>query len=170
MAKEAGFKARIVELEQTLKDYEARFVNLEQKLISKKNHKFQNKCIKIATDEEPIIEYRSSFLNRLEFDAFFRYNRIALEVQGAQHRFHSTSWYCGIKVLKNSRILLTVIERKEPCVNLTGFIFLRYGMMRIQKLLFLRRYVNLESLLIEKSFILINLINLYNDLASYAIN
>ncbi|CAG8615053.1 8326_t:CDS:2, partial [Diversispora eburnea] len=31
VAKESGFIARITELEQTLKDYEARFVNLEQK-------------------------------------------------------------------------------------------------------------------------------------------
>jgi len=109
-----------VELEQTLKDYEARFVNLEQKLISKKSHKFQNKCIKIATDEEPIIEYRSSFLNRLEFDAFFQKHRIALEVQGSQHRFHNTGWYKDVKRLED----IINRDRKKRCICQDNGIFL----------------------------------------------
>ena len=141
VAENVELRVRVVKLEQDIDE-------LKKELESKKNRKFQEKCILIAQillNEEPVVEYRPSFMEGLELDAFFRYNRIALEVQGAQHRFHSTSW------LKNSRILLTVIERKEPCVNLTGSIFLRYGMMRIQKSLFLRRYINLESLLIERS-------------------
>ncbi|CAG8489922.1 11519_t:CDS:2 [Acaulospora colombiana] len=35
LAKEAGLKARIVELEQTLQDYEAMLANLEQKKYEK---------------------------------------------------------------------------------------------------------------------------------------
>ena len=41
-------------------------------------------------NEEPIIKNRPSFLNGLELDAFFQKYQIALEVQGAQHRLHST--------------------------------------------------------------------------------
>ncbi|CAB4441624.1 unnamed protein product [Rhizophagus irregularis] len=52
-------------------------------------------------NEEPIIEYRPLFLNGLELDAFFQKHRIALEVQGAQHLFHSTSWYKDVKKLED---------------------------------------------------------------------
>ena len=48
-----------------------------------------------------MIEYRPPFLNGLELDAFFQKYRIALEVQGAQHRFHSTSWYKDVKKLED---------------------------------------------------------------------
>ena len=50
-----------------------------------------------------------------------------------------------------------MIEKKEPYASLTEFIFLKYGMMKIQKSLFLRRYINLKSVLIENPLILINL-------------
>ena len=86
--------ARIEKLERQLD-------KLEKESESKKNRKFQTRCIQIAKEilnEEPMIEYRPPFLNGLELDAFFQKYRIALEVQGAQHRFHSTSWYkqgCG---------------------------------------------------------------------------
>ncbi|CAI2199663.1 19730_t:CDS:2, partial [Funneliformis geosporum] len=39
------------------------------------NHKFQTKCIQIAKEilnEEPMIEYRLSFMQGLELDAFFQ--------------------------------------------------------------------------------------------------
>src|SRR4051812_4137061 len=55
----------------------------EKELESKKNRKFQTRCIQIAKEilnEEPIIEYRSSFLNGLELDAFFQKYQIALKV------------------------------------------------------------------------------------------
>src|SRR6266540_2608100 len=67
----------------------------------------------------------------------------------------------GIRMLKNSKILLIIIGKKEPYVSLIEFIFLKYGMMRIQKSRFLRRYINLKSVLIENTLILINLVNLY---------
>ncbi|RGB26738.1 hypothetical protein C1646_720385 [Rhizophagus diaphanus] len=67
----------------------------------------------------------------------------------------------GIKMSKNSRILLIVIGIKEPYVSLMEFIFLKYGMMRIRKSQFLRRYINLKSVLIEKTLILINLYVVY---------
>ncbi|CAG8821543.1 11798_t:CDS:1, partial [Dentiscutata erythropus] len=70
----------------------------------KKNRKFQTKCIQIIKEilnEEPVIEYRPSFLNGLELDAFFRKYQMALEVQGAQHRLHSTSWYKDVKKLED---------------------------------------------------------------------
>ncbi len=46
----------------------------EKKLESKKNHKFQTRCIQIAKEilnKELIIKYHPPFLNRLELDAFF---------------------------------------------------------------------------------------------------
>ncbi|PKY31645.1 hypothetical protein RhiirB3_531690 [Rhizophagus irregularis] len=79
---------------------------------SKKNRKFPN--------EEPMIEYRPPFLNRLELDAFFQKYRIALEVQGAQHRLHSTSWYKDVKKLED------IVNRKKDAFvwNLDNGIFL----------------------------------------------
>ncbi|CAG8622319.1 4181_t:CDS:2, partial [Ambispora gerdemannii] len=55
----------------------------------------------ILLNEEPVVEYRPSFMEGLELDAFFRSNRIALEVQGAQHRLHNTSWYKDVKKLED---------------------------------------------------------------------
>ncbi|RIA83907.1 hypothetical protein C1645_833079 [Glomus cerebriforme] len=55
-----------------------------KKSESKKNHKFQTKCIQIAKEiinEEPIIKYRPSFLNGLELDTFFQKYQITLEMQ-----------------------------------------------------------------------------------------
>ncbi|CAG8658932.1 5616_t:CDS:2, partial [Gigaspora margarita] len=56
---------------------------LKKELEFKKNRKFQEKCILIAQillNEEPIVEYRPSFMEGLELDAFFQRHRIALEV------------------------------------------------------------------------------------------
>src|ERR1044071_4930230 len=117
-AEKAEFKARIEELEKNRADTVAenaelrsRVVKLEQDIVelkkeleSKKNRKFQEKCILIAQvllGEEPIVEYRPPFLNGLELDAFFQKYRIALEVQGAQHWLHNTSWYKDIKKLED---------------------------------------------------------------------
>ncbi len=99
-AKKTDEKARLEALE-------ARILKLEQDQVgreAKKNHKFQTRCIQIAKEilnEEPIIKYHPPFLNGLELDAFFQKCRIALEVQGAQHRFHSTSWYKDVKKLED---------------------------------------------------------------------
>ena len=92
-AEKAEFKARIEELEKIRTDtvsknaeLGARVVKLEQdinelkkELKSKKKRKFQEKCILIAQvllGEEPIVEYRPSFMRGLELDAFFRHHRI----------------------------------------------------------------------------------------------
>ncbi|PKK58374.1 hypothetical protein RhiirC2_857811 [Rhizophagus irregularis] len=99
-AKKTDEKARLEALE-------ARILKLEQGQVereAKKNRKFQTRCIQIAKEiinEEPIIEYCPLFLNGLELDAFFQKYRIALEVQGAQHRLHSTSWYKDVKKLED---------------------------------------------------------------------
>src|SRR4051794_9436425 len=78
-AEKAEFKARIEELEKIRTDtvtenseLRARVVKMEQdidvlkkELESKKNRKFQEKCILIAQvllGEEPIVEYRPSFM------------------------------------------------------------------------------------------------------------
>src|ERR1044071_4967525 len=101
-----------------LKELETRILKLEQdqsERESKKNRKFQTRCIQIAKEilnEEPIIEYHPPFLNGLELDAFFQKCRIGLEVQGAQHRFHSTSWYKDIKKLED----IINRDRKKRCI------------------------------------------------------
>ncbi len=95
----------------------------EKELESKKNRKFQTRCIQIAKKilhEEPIIEYRPSFMQGLELDAFFQKYRIALEVQGAQHRFHSTSWYKDVKKLED----IVNRDRQKRCICLDNGIFL----------------------------------------------
>ncbi|CAG8674089.1 4747_t:CDS:1, partial [Acaulospora colombiana] len=87
VAENVELGVRVVKLEQDIDE-------LKKELESKKNRKFQEKCILIAQillNEEPMVEYRPSFMEGLELDAFFRSNRIALEVQGAQHRLHNTS-------------------------------------------------------------------------------
>ena len=71
-------------------------------------------------NEEPMIEYRPPFLNGLELDAFFQKHRIALEVQGAQHRFHSTSLYKDVKNLEE----IVNRDRQKRCICLDNGIFL----------------------------------------------
>ena len=96
-----------------------RTLNLE----SKKNRKFQEKCILIAQvllGEEPIVEYRPPFLNGLELDAFFQKYRIALEVQGAQHQLHSTSWYKDVKKLED----IVNRDRRKRCICQDNEIYL----------------------------------------------
>ncbi|CAG8789192.1 13247_t:CDS:2 [Dentiscutata erythropus] len=92
-------------------------------VFDKKNRKFQAKCVKIAVDilnEKPIIEYRPPFLNGLELDAFFQKYQIALEVQGSQHRLHSTSWYKDIKRFED----IVDRDRKKRCLCQLNGIFL----------------------------------------------
>ncbi|CAG8447361.1 151_t:CDS:2 [Gigaspora rosea] len=106
-AKKTDEKARLEALGQSFTELEARILKLEQdqsERETKKNRKFQTKCIQIAKkilNEDLMIEYRPFFLNELELDAFFQKYRIALEVQGAQHQFHSTSWYKNVKKLED---------------------------------------------------------------------
>uniref|UniRef100_U9TCZ6 Uncharacterized protein n=1 Tax=Rhizophagus irregularis (strain DAOM 181602 / DAOM 197198 / MUCL 43194) TaxID=747089 RepID=U9TCZ6_RHIID len=103
----ARFEVLITKLKQDQAEIDARILKLEQDQAEredKKNRKFQTRCIQIAKEilnEESIIEYRPPFLNGLELDAFFQKYRIALEVQGAQHRLHSTSWYKDVKKLED---------------------------------------------------------------------
>src|SRR6266496_6021363 len=118
-AKKTDEKARLEALE-------ARILKLEQGQVgreAKKNRKFQTRCIQIAKEilnEEPIIKYHPPFLNGLELDAFFQKCRIALEVQGAQHQFHSTSWYKDVKKLEG----IINRDRKKRCICLDNGIFL----------------------------------------------
>ncbi|CAI2189287.1 3913_t:CDS:2, partial [Funneliformis geosporum] len=78
---------------------------------SKKNRKFQTRCIQIAKEilnEEPMIEYRSSFLNGLELDAFFQKYQIALEMREPEVPssentiLNSISWNYTLKKVKVS--------------------------------------------------------------------
>ncbi|CAG8638619.1 5649_t:CDS:1, partial [Ambispora gerdemannii] len=94
-----------------------------KKSESKKNRKFQEKCIlitQILLNEEPIVESRPSFLNGLELDAFFQKCQIALEIQGAQHRLHSTSWYKDVKKLED----IVNCDRKKRYICQDNGIFL----------------------------------------------
>jgi hypothetical protein len=99
-------------------ELEVLITELDQaKRESKKNRKFQTRCIQIAKEilnEEPMVEYRPPFLNGLELDAFFQKYQIALEVQGAQHRFHShcTSWYKDDKKLED----IVNRDRQKRCI------------------------------------------------------
>ncbi|CAG8462101.1 2037_t:CDS:2 [Ambispora leptoticha] len=89
---------------------------LKKELESKKNRKFQEKCILIAQillNEEPVVEYRPS--------AFFRSNRIALEVQEAQHRLHNTSWYKDVKKLED---IVNRDRKKRTLCQLNGIYLL----------------------------------------------
>ncbi|CAG8456801.1 10682_t:CDS:2 [Ambispora leptoticha] len=82
------------------------------------------KCILIAQillNEEPVVEYRPSFMEGLELDAFFRSNRIALEVQGAQHRLHNTSWYKDVKKLED---IVNRDRKKRTLCQLNGIYLL----------------------------------------------
>ncbi|CAG8645977.1 2829_t:CDS:10, partial [Dentiscutata erythropus] len=81
------------------------------------------KCILVAQillNEEPIIEYRPSFLNGLELDAFFQKHQIALEIQGAQYRLHNTSWYKDVKKLED----IVNRDRLKICICQDNGIFL----------------------------------------------
>jgi len=67
-AKYVRLKAKNAKLETEIEEY-------TKKLEFKKNRKFQIRCIQIAKEilnEKPIIKYCPSFLNGLEFDAFFQ--------------------------------------------------------------------------------------------------
>src|SRR3954453_7507372 len=67
-----------------------------------------------------MIKYRPPFLNGLELDAFFQKYQIALEVQEAQHQFHSTSWYKDVKKLED----IVNRDRQKRCICLDNGIFL----------------------------------------------
>src|SRR3989337_1424303 len=120
----AKYKAETAELRSRIEKLERCFDELKKKESeTKKNRKFQTRCIQIAKEilnEEPIIEYHPPFLNGLELDAFFQKCRIALEVQGAQHRFHSTSWYKDVKKLED----IVNRDRKKRCICQDNGIFL----------------------------------------------
>ncbi|KAF0436885.1 uvr/rep helicase [Gigaspora margarita] len=108
--------ARIEKLERQLD-------KLEKESESEKNRKFLTRCIQIAKEilnEEPMIKYHPPFLNGLELDAFFQKYRIALVVQGAQHRFHSTSWYKDVKKLED----IVNRDRQKRCICQDNGIFL----------------------------------------------
>ncbi|PKK69252.1 hypothetical protein RhiirC2_781245 [Rhizophagus irregularis] len=67
VAENAELRSRVAKLEQDI-------VELKKEFESKKNRKFQEKCILIAQvllGEELIVEYCPSFMRGLELDAFF---------------------------------------------------------------------------------------------------
>src|SRR5205814_9641506 len=85
-----------------------------------------------------------------ELNAFFQKYRIALEVQGAQHRFHSTSWYKDVKKLED----IVNRDRQKRCIM--EFPFLKYGMTKNLKSLFQKGYEKLRNSLIKYPKVLIN--------------
>ncbi|CAG8733469.1 31466_t:CDS:2 [Racocetra persica] len=115
-AKKTDEKTRLEALRQSFAELEARILKLEQDQAereSKKNRKFQTRCIQIAKEilnDEPIIEYHPSFLNGLELDAFFQKHQIALE----------HSWYKDVKKLED----IVNRDRQKRCVCQDNGIFL----------------------------------------------
>ena len=77
----AEFEARILKLEQDQAERDARILKLEQGPVereAKKNRKFQTRILDVSRFQiaKKILnedEYRPSFLNGLELDAFFRF-------------------------------------------------------------------------------------------------
>ena len=57
----------------------------------------------------------------LELVAFFRHHRMALEVQGAQHRHHNTSWYKDVKKLED---IVNRDRKKRTLCQLNGIYLL----------------------------------------------
>ncbi|GBB88619.1 hypothetical protein RclHR1_01520004 [Rhizophagus clarus] len=110
-----ALRQRDTELEAEITELKAKKAEFEAK---------KTRCIQIVKEilhEEPIIEYRPLFLNGLELDAFIPKYRIALEVQRAQHRFHSTSWwYKDVKKLEN----IVNRDRQKRCIYLDNGSFL----------------------------------------------
>ncbi|CAI2181960.1 8821_t:CDS:2, partial [Funneliformis geosporum] len=81
------------------------------------------RCIQIAKkilNEEPMVKYYPSFLNGLEINIFFQNYRIALEVQGAQHKLYNTNWYKDVKKLED----IVNHDRKKQCICQDNGIFL----------------------------------------------
>ncbi|CAG8547326.1 10163_t:CDS:2 [Diversispora eburnea] len=66
------------------------------------------------------LAYNAEFVSAQKLDAFFQKYRIALEVQGAQHRLHSTSWYKDVKKLED----VVNRDRKKRCMCQDNGIFL----------------------------------------------
>jgi hypothetical protein len=81
----------------------------------------------------------------MQLDAFFQKYRIALEVQGAQHRLHNTSWYKDVKKLED--IVNRDWQKRCICLN-SGIFLMRYDMTKTQKLSFQKGYEKLRSLFI----------------------
>jgi len=72
--KRIKYETETAELRSRIKKLEWYFDELKKESESKKNCKFQTKCIRIAKEilnEGLMIKYHSSFLNGLELDAFF---------------------------------------------------------------------------------------------------
>src|SRR5437763_16982000 len=95
-----------------------------------------------------------------ELDAFFRSNRIALEVQGAQHRLHNTSSYKDVKKLED----IVNRDRKKRCM------FQDHGMFLLEILyeedrekVIPERIQKIKVLLIKRlKFLTYNLLIIYN--------
>ncbi|RIA97058.1 hypothetical protein C1645_814573 [Glomus cerebriforme] len=93
----------------------------EKELESKKNRKFQTRCIQIAKEilnEDPIIEYRPPFLNVMPSS-----KNIELHWKCKRHsidRLHGTSWYKDVKTS------LIVTGKNDAYVKIMEFPFLNY--------------------------------------------
>ncbi|RGB35506.1 hypothetical protein C1646_759284 [Rhizophagus diaphanus] len=153
----AELEARILKLEQDQAEKEARIIKLEQTWMereSKKNHKFQTRCIQIAKEilnEEPVVEYRPSFMQGLELDAFFQKYRIALEVQGAQHRLHNTSWYKDIKKFED---IVNRDQQKQCICQVNGISLLEVWFDEKPEIVIPKRIQKIKEFvcLVSKSF------------------
>ena len=97
---------------------------------------------KLESKKEPIIEYRPPFLNGLELDAF---SELHWRCKGLSIGFIALA---GIKMSKNSRTSLIVIGKNDAFVKIMKFSFLKYGMTKNQKSLFLIGYKKLRSLFV----------------------
>src|ERR1043165_7377196 len=96
-------------------------------------------------------EYRPSFMEGSELDAFFPTSSNGIRSARAQHRLHNTSWYKDVKKLKD------IDRKKRTLCQLNGIYLLEVWYDKNPETTILRRYINLRSVLIEDTLILINL-------------
>src|ERR1051325_7229695 len=88
-------------------------------------------------------------------------------MQGAQHRFHNTSWYKDVKKLED---IVNHVRQKRCICQIMEFSFSRYGMIKTRKLLSRKGYEKSRNSLIKHLKGIINNNNICNSTFQLQIN